>query len=87
MLVNGQAGVEKHGAFTLQHIQQLYHQQLLQQINEADSARNEVTRLRAQLKVEMDARGQAQVSTELYFSNPIKIILGLSLRSKLVQFV
>ena len=61
MLLNGQLGVEKHGAFTLQQIQQLYHQQLLQQINEADSSRNEVTRLRAQLKVEMDSRAQAQV--------------------------
>lgn len=61
MLLNGQIGLEKHGAFTLQQIQQLYHQQLLQQINEADSARNEVTRIRSQLKAEMDARAQAQV--------------------------
>ena len=60
-LVNGQIGGEKHGAFTLQQIQQLYHQQLLQQINEADTARNELSRVRAQLKVEMDARSQAQV--------------------------
>jgi len=59
-LVNGQVGGEKHGAFTLQQIQQLYHQQLLQQINEADTARNELSRVRAQLKVEMDARSQAQ---------------------------
>ena len=61
MLVNGTIGGEKHGVFTLQQLQQLYHQQLLQQINEADSSRGECTRLRAQLKVEMDARAQAQV--------------------------
>lgn len=61
MLVNGQIGSEKHGAFTLQQLQQLYHQQLLQQINDADTARNELSRLRAQLKAEMDARSEAQV--------------------------
>lgn len=60
MLVNGITGNDKHGAFTLQQLQHLYHQQLLQQINEVDSARGELSRLRAQLKVEIDARGQAQ---------------------------
>ena len=61
MLINGQVGGERHGAFTLQQLQQLYHQQLLQQINDADSAKNELSRVRAQLKVEMDARLESQV--------------------------
>lgn len=62
MLVNGQLGNEQHGAFTLQQLQQLYHQQLLQQINDADAARHELSRLRAQLKVETDARSDCQVT-------------------------
>ena len=67
MLVNGQVGGEKHGAFTLQQLQQLYHQQLLQQINDADASRNELSRVRAQLKVETEARSQAQVRLRVLF--------------------
>ena len=61
ILMNGEISDEKHGPFTLRQLQQLYHQQLLQQMQEADSARNDLARMRNQLKVETDARSQAQV--------------------------
>lgn len=56
---NGELNV-KHGAFTLQQLQQYYHQQLLQQIQEADYSRTEASRLRDQLKIETEARMKAQ---------------------------
>lgn len=60
MLVNGELGSEKHGPFTLHQLQQLYHQQLLHQMQEAENSRNELSTIRNQLKVEMDSRMQAQ---------------------------
>ena len=60
-LVNGDIGNQKHGAFSLQQLQQLYHQQLLHQMQEADTARNEFSRLREQLNTEIEARNKAQV--------------------------
>ena len=60
-LVNGDIGNQKHGAFSLQQLQQLYHQQLLHQMQEADTARNELSRLREQLNTEIEARNKAQV--------------------------
>lgn len=83
MLVNGQIGSEKHGPFTLQQLQQLYHQQLLQQINDADAARNELSRVRAQLKVEMDARSEAQV-TILYRKS---ILYGVQFGSTISMYL
>lgn len=62
MLVNGELGSEKHGPFTLHQLQQLYHQQLLHQMQEAENSRNELSTIRNQLKVEMDSRMQAQVT-------------------------
>ena len=60
-LVNGDLGQEKQGAFTLQELQKLYHQQLLLQMQEAETARVELTRVRDQLKNEEAARAHAQV--------------------------
>ena len=68
-LVNGDIGNQKHGAFSLQQLQQLYHQQLLHQMQEADKARNELSRLREQLNTEIEARNKAQVISISSFSS------------------
>ncbi|XP_047135094.1 carboxyl-terminal PDZ ligand of neuronal nitric oxide synthase protein [Hydra vulgaris] len=52
--------VQMHGPFTLLELKQVYHHQLLQQMHEAEAARNELSRIRSQLKTAEECRIQAQ---------------------------